>query len=134
MSRLIAILIILVLLFAGWKLIESWEERPDTGNRSSRETANRAATPDQLPGMPPELQPSLDAAEKEGAAALGNWLKTYERYLDDPRKAWIELDYCVMVARDDPSEARRVFHNVKERTPPSSPVWPRIMELEKSYE
>jgi hypothetical protein len=134
MSKLIAILIILVLLFAGWKLIEFWEE--DTGNRdkTDRGTTSERVTVDQLPGMPPALEPSLQAAERQGASALANWLKTYERYLDDPRKAWIELDYCVMVARDDPSEARRVFQKVKDRTPPSSPVWPRIRELEKSYE
>ena len=84
--------------------------------------------------MPPELQLSLEAAEKQGAPALANWLRTYNRYLEDPRKAWIELDYCVMVARNDPSAARQVFHNVKDRTPPSSPVWPRIKELERSYE
>ena len=54
--------------------------------------------------------------------------------VQDPRKAWIELDYCVLVSREDLSEARRVFAEVKKRTPPSSPVWPRVKDLEKVYE
>ena len=54
--------------------------------------------------------------------------------VEDPRKAWIELDYCVAVAREDTSEAKRVFKEVKERTPTSSPVWPRIQQLEKTYQ
>jgi len=54
--------------------------------------------------------------------------------VQDPRKAWIELDYCVMVAREDPAEAKRVFRDVKARTAASSPVWPRIQKLQKTYE
>ena len=46
---------------------------------------------------------------------MRNWLKTYGQSVEDPRKAWIELDYCVAVAREDPAEARRVFAAVKER-------------------
>jgi hypothetical protein len=65
---------------------------------------------------------------------LRNWLKAYDRQIKDPRKAWIELDYCVLVAREDPAEARRVFASVKDRMPASSPVWPRIKQLEKTYQ
>ena len=32
------------------------------------------------------------------------------------------------------AEAKRVFAAVKERTTPSSPVWPRIKQLVKTYE
>jgi hypothetical protein len=89
---------------------------------------------DQLPGMSPTLDASLAAARKQGAAGLRNWLKTHNQSVEDPRKAWIELDYCMAVARENTSEAKRVFAAVKERTPPSSPVWPRIKQLEKTYE
>jgi hypothetical protein len=81
-----------------------------------------------------KLDASLQAARKQGAAGLKNWLKTYNQIIEDPRKAWIELDYCVAVARQDPAEAKRVFARVKERTAPSSPVWPRMKQLEKTYE
>jgi len=80
------------------------------------------------------MEPSLQAAKSQGAAGLRNWLKTYGPTVKDPRKAWIELDYCVMVARDDPAEARRVFRSVRERTGPTSPVWPRIKQLAPTYE
>ena len=39
-----------------------------------------------------------------------------------------------MITRDNPQEAKRIFDEVKDRTPPTSPVWPRIHELEKSYQ
>jgi hypothetical protein len=52
----------------------------------------------------------------------------------NPSKAWIELDYCTLIAREDPAEARRLFAAVKERTPASSPVWDRVKKLEKTYE
>jgi hypothetical protein len=44
------------------------------------------------------------------------------------------LDYCVMIARKDPQEARRVFAAVKQRTPASSPVAPRIRDLSRTFE
>jgi len=77
---------------------------------------------------------SLQAAKKQGASGLRTWLKSYGQMVQDPRKAWIELDYCVMVSREDLPEARRVFAEVKARTSPASPVWPRVKDLEKTYE
>ena len=62
------------------------------------------------------------------------WLKANAQSVEDPRRAWLELDFCVAVAREDPAEARRVFAQVKERIGPASPVWPRMKELEKTYE
>jgi hypothetical protein len=44
------------------------------------------------------------------------------------------LDYVVLVAKDDPAEARRVFTRVKTRTSTTSPVYPRIESLAKTYE
>jgi hypothetical protein len=88
-----------------------------------------------MPGQnPTQLEATLRAAQSQGAEGLKNWLKTYGRAVQDPRKAWIELDYCTMISREDPNEAKRIFAEVKNRTPPSSPVWPRIQKLEKTYE
>jgi hypothetical protein len=89
---------------------------------------------DQLPGVPYQLEASLQNARKQGTTGLRNWLKAHSQSVEDPRKAWIELDFCVAVAREDPAEARRVFAKVKERIGPASPVWPRMKELEKTYE
>jgi hypothetical protein len=84
--------------------------------------------------MPPPLEPAYQQAQQHGNAAMRAWLKTYGPAMQDPRRAWIEMDFCVAIARDDPAEARRNFASVKQRTPPSSPIWPRVKQLEKSYE
>jgi hypothetical protein len=134
MTKVIAALIIIVVLWGGWELFLYWDKvKNEDETRQKQETA-AMLNGDQLPGLAYQLEASLQAARKQGAAGLKNWLKANGQSVEDPRKAWIELDYCVAVAREDPSEARRVFAAVKERTPPSSPVWPRIKQLEKTYE
>ena len=87
-----------------------------------------------LAGLSPALEASLQTARSEGANALGEWLKQYRPYVQDPRLAWIELDYVVLVSLQDAKEARQVFRGVKERTPPNSPVYQRVKKLAKTYE
>ena len=92
------------------------------------------AVGDQLPGLPWKLEASLQAARKQGAAGLRNRLKIHGQSVEDPRKAWIELDFCVAVSREDIAEAKRVFAAVKERIGPASPVYPRLKQLQAAYE
>ena len=133
MTKLIAILIILVAIFGGWELFQYWDKVRNE-NETLEKQAAAQVVPEQLPGLPGQLQPSLQAAQQHGATALGAWLKAYGPAVQDPRKAWIELDYCQLISRDDPALARRIFADVKNRTPQSSPVWPRIQQLAKTYE
>jgi hypothetical protein len=134
MTKLIAALVIVAALFVGWQVFKYWE-KVDQEKESVRQTA---AAPevngDALEGLPEKLGPSLAAAKTQGAAGLRNWLKTYGEKVKDPRKAWIELDYCIAVTREDPAEAKRVFAAVKDRTSHSSPVFARIQKLAKTYE
>lgn len=134
MTKLIAALIIVVVLYGGWQLFFYWERVKNEQETEKKQIVAEAVMGDQLPGMPYQLDPSLRAAQSQGAPGLKNWLKTYGSRIADPRKAWIELDYCVMISGEDPAEARRIFAEVKGRTQPSSPVWPRIKRLEKTYE
>ena len=134
MTKLIAVLIIVAVLYGGWQLFLYWEKVKNEEETKQKQDAAAMVMGDQLPGMPYQLEPSLQAARKQGAAGLRTWLKTYGQSVEDPRKAWIELDYCVAVAREDPAEAKRVFASVKERIGPASPVWPRMKQLEKTYE
>jgi len=134
MTKLIAALIVAVVLYGGWQLFFYWERVKNQEETQKKEEASEAVLGDQLPGMPYQLEPSLKAAQALGGNGLRNWLKAYGTNIQDPRKAWIELDYCVLISREDPSEARRVFAEVKERTSQSSRVWPRIMRLQKTYE
>jgi hypothetical protein len=134
MTKLIAALIIIAACYGVWELFLYWEKVKNDREIEQKHEAAELVAGDQLPGLPEKLGPSLEAARKRGAAGLKTWLKTYGQRVDDPRKAWIELDYCVAVAREDPAEAKRVYAAVKERTPPTSQVWPRIKKLESAYQ
>ena len=133
MTKLIAAFVIIVVLFGGYHLFLYWERVKNEEETQKKQAAVAAVQQESLPGMPQSLESGLSAARQHSPAAFRKWLKTYDKFLQDPRKAWIELDYCVAIAREDPSEARRVFAEVKKRTPPSSPVWPRVKALEKTY-
>ncbi len=112
--------------YEGFKAKQLAEERggpPPTG-----------VDPSVLPGLPPGLEASFQTSRKQGAAGMRNWLKAYRPYLSDPRLAAIELDYVVLVGASDLKEARQIFAAVKQRTPTNSPVYPRIKQLEKTYQ
>ncbi|MCX6890763.1 MAG: hypothetical protein WCL11_07735 [Verrucomicrobiota bacterium] len=134
MTKLIAAFIIIVVLYGGWHLFLYWVQIRDEGETKHKQEAAAMVVGESLSGIPDNLVASLQAARKKGPNAMKTWLKNYGRLVQDPRKAWIELDYCVMVSREDLTEARRVFAEVKARTPPTSPVWTRVKELEKTYE
>ena len=133
MTKIIAAFVIIVVLYCGYQGFLYWERVKNEEETKKKQAAAVAVQAESLPGMPPSLETSLNAARQESPAAFRKWLKTYDKFLQDPRKAWIELDFCVAIAREDPSEARRMFAEVKKRTPPSSPVWPRMKALEKTY-
>ena len=133
-TKLIAALITIAVLYGGWNLFLYWEKVRDEKESIRKEAASTVVNGENLQGMPQNLDQSLRAAENQGALGLRNWLKTYGYLVQDPRKAWIELDYCERVARDDPAEARRVFASVRNRTGPTSPVWSRIKKLAPTYE
>jgi len=138
MTKIISALIVIAVLYCGWHLFFYWEKVKNDQETEKKQMAAAEVLGDQLSGMPVQDQykyeSSLRDAESKGAAALRNWLDTYGRSVEDPRKAWIELDYCMLVSRENTAEARRVFAEVKARTPETSPVWPRIKQLEKTYE
>jgi hypothetical protein len=131
MSRVISLLILLILLFCGWRVFVYWEKVKKEERQRVVEVEKK---PESLPGLPDRLRDSYAAARQNGPAVMRTWLKTYGHLIQDPRKAWIELDFCMSIARDDPAEARRIFAQVKGRTPESSPVWPRIKQMEGSFE
>ena len=131
MTKLISLLIVVAVLFVGWRLFVYWDQ---VKNEEEIRKQAAAFSPQQLPGMPYQLEQSLATAQTQGAAGLGKWLKAYGSMVQDPRKAWIELDYCALLARDNVAEAKRIFAAVKARTPESSPVWPRIEKESKTYE
>ena len=133
-NKLIWILIIAVVAFVGWKLFEYWDKISLQKEAEAKQAPTQITGGDQLGALTPQLESSLQAAQKAGSSAMKNWLRQYGHLVPEPRKGWIELDYVVLLSRDDPKEAKRVFAEVKKRTPANSPIIPRIKQLEKTYE
>ncbi|HXS68906.1 MAG TPA: hypothetical protein VN761_08685 [Candidatus Polarisedimenticolia bacterium] len=131
---LIIIAVIVIVALGAWQIFEYWDKIQNEKTDVAKQAAAAQANLNNLPGLPDGWDQSLQAAEQGGADSLGKWLKTYGPSVRDPRKAWIELDYVVMISRDNPQEAKRIFTDVHDRTLPTSPVWPRIQGLEKSFQ
>ena len=135
MKILIAILILAIVGFLGWKLYERWDE---TSRQEDLKKAQASVQVDSrsLPGMDQRLERSLEEAGQGGARGLREWLDKHQRsgYVKDPRLAAIELDYAVFLLGEKPAEARKIYANVKERTPTDSPLYPRIQHLQKTFE
>jgi hypothetical protein len=134
MKVLIAILIVAALCFVGYKVWNYWTQT-DTDKASPTETA-APVRPESLQGLPYTLEVPLQEAKNKGPDAYREFIEHIKKspVVKDPRLAWIELDYVVMVAGKDPAEAKKVFLKVKERTPSNSPVYPRVKSLEKTFE
>jgi hypothetical protein len=126
----IAIFIVIGIAFGGWKIWEYWKTKETAEMRLN----NPEVRPRELPGMPSPLEASLAKAKEGGAKTMKAWLDAYAKSVADPRLASIQLDYVLLVAREDPVEARRVFADVKKRTPANSPVYPRVKQLEPTYQ
>lgn len=139
MNKAITVLLIVGALWGLWTLREMYMEK-------KRQNPDVYATSEDEPDGPPKIEPrslkglhySLETplanAQRSGADGLKKFLNQYRTAIRDPRLAWIELDYVVLVASKDPAEARAVFAEVKGRTPTNSPVYPRIEKLSKVYE
>ena len=134
MKALISIVIIVLLLFGAWELWLQWDKYNTNKDLEQKQQESLVINPQQLPGVPFELEQSYQAAAKQGAAGLRAWLKANSEKINDPRKAWIELDYMVLIAHEDPVEAKKIFAYVKSRIPADSPVYQRVKELAKTYE
>jgi len=133
MTRVIWVFIIVLVVFIGYRIYLHWEKIQEERG-SPKEAPIVSVSGESLPGMPPALESGCRTARDKGPAAFRAWFNTNEYLISDPRKAWIELDLCVAIRRDNPAEARQIFARVKQRLPPSSPVWPRMKELENAFE
>ena len=136
MKALIALLILMGAVWLGktlygtYRTIEKDRYQPDPITAPQTPVVPAST----LPGLPATLEASLATAEKQGASGLRDWLKNYRIYVRDPRLAAIELDYVVLINLQDPTEARRIFKDVKDRTPTFSPIYDRVKRLEKTFQ
>ncbi len=135
MKAVISIIIIAAVCFGGYKFWEYWTELRNK-NLGVSAKSESAAPVEQVPGMAPQLEASLQKAQQGGAQTLKQWLDNYRRsgLVKDPRLASIELDYVLLLAREDSAEAKRIFAEVKKRTPANSPVFARVKALESTFQ
>ena len=134
-TKLIGLLIIVVVIWGGYEIFEMWDKYDTNKDLAEKQAqAARMFDPNGLPGMPDKLQKSYDIAKSRGDVGMHDWLKAYHDQVQDPRLAWIELDYAVMISQKDPGEAKKIYEDVKARVPKDSPVYPRVQQLEKTYE
>jgi len=134
MTKLIGILAVVLVIWGGYELFEMWNKYDLEKDIAEQDAAAKHFSPQSLSGMPQGGEQTYEKAQKHGAAGVKAWLNFYGSKVQDPRRAWIELDYVVLISKDEPGEARKIFADVKARTPESSPVYPRIKELSKTYE
>lgn len=134
MTKIISVFIIVVLVFCGWKLVAYYKKVEEENQAKQKVETGADLRPENLTGMDWSLQSSLDAASKSGPNGLRDWLKVYGSRVQDPRKAWIEMDCSLALLRTEPNEAKRIFKAVKDRTGTNSLVYPRIRQLEKTFE
>ncbi|HEY3862058.1 MAG TPA: hypothetical protein VGO59_09240 [Verrucomicrobiae bacterium] len=133
MKYVIGLVVIVGLSLGAWQLHQyfgTFQPKPAPG-------AAPAPPPvygDQLSGLPRNLEAQLQDAEQRGAPAMKRFLAAHAHEINDPRRAWIELDYVVLAGASDPGEARLVFQKVKARLAPGSPVYARMKQLEPTYE
>ncbi len=133
MRYIYSFLLILLIAYGGWRLYRYWES-VDSGSAKTEAASNVEIDPKTLDGLPPNLETSLAAASQQGPAAFRRWLDAYSRSVQDPRLAWIQLDYVVMAAGEYPGAAKQMFDEVKNRLDASSPVYPRMKQLEKTFQ
>lgn len=135
MKQIISLVLIAALAFGGWELYKLWDKyNTDTDLKQAQAVVDASFTPEQLQGMPQQWEAGYKQATNGGMKTWTAWMKQNGQQVGDPRRAWIELDYMIKVSVDDPQEAKSIFASVKDRTPTNSPVYPRILQLEKTYQ
>jgi hypothetical protein len=130
----IALVIVVGLSLGAWQFYEYWRTFQPKEAVPAAASAPADIPGDQLPGLPPSLEPALAEAREHGAPGLHSFLAAHSKAIVDPRRASIELDYVVLITPSNPAEACRIFARVKERLEPNSPVYGRMKKLEKTYE
>lgn len=131
MKNVIGVIILAAVLWAGWSF---WNYAQRTISKSQVQSSDQPQyAPGKLPGLPISLEPSLDAAEKQGPSALRDWLSQHRQEVEDPRLTDIELDYVVLVGPNNPAEARHVLDAIKDRISTNSPAYKRFHKLDEAY-
>lgn len=129
MKLLISLVLVLAVWWVGKTIYGEYKNKEKQESEASAR-AKSGVGADGLAGMNPQWEPSLQTARSQGATALRAWLDRYGPYVRDPKLADIQLDYAMMLGRQDPKQAQQIYAAVKRRTPQSSPIYPKVQKLE----
>src|SRR5260370_8205307 len=108
-TKAIAVLILAVVLFGGWELFVYWDKVKNEEEVAKKQAAASVVTGESLPGLPQQLEQSLRAAQDKGPEGLKTWLKTYGQKVQDPRKAWTNLNYSDLILPPAPPAPPPIF-------------------------
>jgi hypothetical protein len=136
MKFVLLLLLVATVGFAVYRISLIYRSVPSDGRAQERveERSAPAATDESLPPLSPPLEASLANATQAGPQALGQWLRQNGGWVPEPRLSAIHLDLAQMLVRSNPAEARRLYAAVKARTPPQSPLAPRLKQLSRTFE
>ena len=136
MKILISILIVIGVIFTIYKGYDYWVRVNDEKALNEKARQGEDVDPNQLRGLPWQLEPKYREAVKQGAPGLKAFLDAFSKSpsFKDPRKAWIQLDYLVMISGSDPVEAKRIYADLKARLSTNSVVYPRLRSLGRTYD
>jgi hypothetical protein len=136
MKILITILVILGVVVGAYKLFDYWEKTSADQEVNKKAEDGSDIQEAMLPGMPYQLEMKYGQAKQKGVTGVREFLEAYGKApkFEDPRKAWVELDYVVMIAGSDPVEAKKIFADVKGRIRTNAPIYRRIRSMSKTFE
>jgi len=135
MRQFLTVVMVVALVWLGWKFSHYAQER--IGTNPTQQDASEAPAKGKLPGLAASLEPSYEAAKRDGAEGVRKWLAQHQGDLREPRLTDIELDYVLLLRGSNPAEAaeaRRILAAIKTRIKPTSPVYKRFEQLAKTYQ
>ena len=131
MKNLIGLLMIGAVVLGVYKLWELYDQQSTTSSLAAKDT-RRQEFGAHLQGLDQRLEQPLREAYSKGLLGLKGFLQDYRstQFLQDPRLAWIEIDYAVMLVNKDAKQARTALLEVRDRLQPNSPAMPHLKEFE----
>lgn len=133
MKVLMVILLVLVAALGISQVVKVYQRSEAASSGRDKPVAAPQSIAEMYP-LPPALEASLQAARAGGAQGMREWIGAHGGAVQDPRRADVELDFARLLVPGDPAGARRLYQSVKARTPPDSPVAPKVKELSRLFE
>ena len=131
LKQILTVIFIAIAVYVGIKFSAYFQKRLQEAEQKTEGPPLYA--PGKLPGLPAELEPAYEEAKAHGLDGLREFLRQHRPEIEDPRLADIQMDYVVLVGRDNPAEARRVLDDIRQRLGPTSSAYKRFQQLQQVY-